>query len=165
MEDKPDNLLQLISDIDFNQLYRETEQFLTNHGFQEVAIDGNEHSLARAHRFYILNNPDGEPHIGKSYVFLLSIQLPDYKFAVNLKEADTLILIQGLAYEPSFMPLHLCRKKQEFENLVDKGFIKVYSRLDAVRALVKSIRVKESIAEAKGAYEVLEHLSCDIDLD
>ena len=125
------------SELDKSKIHNETLAFLIRENFKN-----------ETQGIYTFADPEGKNYIGKSYAFLLTTDPNDCKLAINRKdETDISYLLTSTT--------------------VPEKTTRIYFGTDAVRALVKSIRIKNAIveAESKGLYELAEHLTSSVDLE
>jgi hypothetical protein len=142
MTDTTNNLMNLINNPEeSNQAICDcVVDYLTDNGFQEDEVLDD-------YRGFRLIDPEGQEHIGKSYLFLLTPRIADSKFVRNSKNEvmDYAAFCDG-------------------NNDVPES-IKIYEGSEAIRTLVRTMEIREAIADAevKGLYEVAEHKSCPLD--
>jgi len=162
--EKSKNLWEILQETDFEGFYDKTKEFLLKEGFEEFGYNlfGNE-----LHKLYVLDDPNGQLSIGKSYAFLLTEEERYLRLAISKVEGWKGFAYGLLNLKDSELTPEIVKIREEFDNFKSKERIKFYYGRDAVRALVRSIEIKNAIAEAeaKGLYDVFEHRSCQIDLD
>ena len=164
---KAEGLLSLLeggTDLDNTVIYERTLGFLIEQGFEE---DSNINFKNEINKLYILTNLNDVSHTDKSYAFLLRSDIKDYKFAINRKEGW-----EGIAYglltgdEIRGHKSHdeTIEIQKNFRKLSDEDYIRVFSGLGTINALVKIMRIRSSITEveAKGLYDTSEYYTSQV---